>query len=448
MTELRPLEDPRRATGPNAPQQPPADLTARWAQQLRAKASGGKGSNRSGGGGGRYRPSSSSTTTSNRTPSLLSLETPQHGGPTSPATTSHSSAYPSAPHQLPSHRHSAGPSSSHHHHQQQHHSGNRSHSSLPVPPSSSGHPSHHQGHHGGRHRDQLERVYQEQRYDAEFDRGIGTSRSGAVSSSATPQASTSRLFNPDAPASNGVERRRERELRGEETGSARHKARSKREPVEVGDLGRRQGGGREQESKESLESEESGHSGRPGSRTSKDGRQRRSRREGEGKGSRRDRGDEDAAGGPGGSSTSLPSQVSASRQLFDPRRDDPVRFAQPNGVLSKRSTADSRSFVSFGSAASVSEVSTNLEDGGGSGLSSRGGGDQQAKREAENPVVAQLRRAYRDITDLESKLQDENRAAMAAATRDDEAGQGLRIAGGGKRFDDEYWVRLATTHKQ
>lgn len=77
-----------------------------------------------------------------------------------------------------------------------------------------------------------------------------------------------------------------------------------------------------------------------------------------------------------------------------------------------------------------------------------GGRAEQPKREAENPVVAQLRRAYRDITDLESKLQDENKAAMAAATRDDEAGQGLRIQGGGKRYDDDYWVRLATTHKQ
>lgn len=62
--------------------------------------------------------------------------------------------------------------------------------------------------------------------------------------------------------------------------------------------------------------------------------------------------------------------------------------------------------------------------------------------------MTQLKRAYKDITDLETKLQDEHRAALAAAAREEEAGPGVRIQGGGKKYDDEYWVKLATGHKQ
>lgn len=202
-------------------------------------------------------------------------------------------------------------------------------------------------------------------------------------------------------------------------------------------------------------------------------RPRRSRREG---GEKR-RGEE--AEGGGGSSSSLltpPTPTSMTshaphppalvglisadrpdkpRQLFDPRRDDPVKFAAsvPNGstmALSANATrkhhnADTRSLaassvVSLSAPSVISTSDIGVEE-------QHSHPSQQSA--SPNPVVAQLKRAYREITDLEAKLQDEHKAAMAAQSRDDDAGQGLRIQGGGgaKRFDDEYWVKLASGHK-
>ncbi|CEQ41277.1 SPOSA6832_02989, partial [Sporobolomyces salmonicolor] len=389
--------------------------------------------------GGRSRPPSG--VSSNRlssNPSLFSLEQPL-----SPATTVDAGPRYSYPGVNPSsssaslppsrHRDFTSPSSTQHARAA---AGSRSHASLPA--YVAGGPSRHQG--------QLHRVYEKSRYDADFDRGTP-----ATSSSAT-------LFNPNAPASaqphsshaHGPERRRERELR--EDGTAR-RPRSKRDAVDPADLGRRAGGGeRAKDSKESLESIETDFSGR--TKSSSGGRRRRRREEGE-------EGGEAADGGVSG----------RNRQLFDPRRDDPVRFVQsgpsPAARSSARAAADTRSVasnsaLSFNSAASVSEVN------GGDGLgaddaasintanSGRGAG---ASEQPSNPAMAKLKRAYREITDLETRLQDEHRAAMAAAREreDDESGgagskgvrlQGAKNPGGPAKYDDEYWVKLANGHKQ
>lgn len=380
----------------------------------------------------------------------------------------------------------------------------RSHASLPAAlPSQHHHGARGAGHGrggsggGSRHRDHHDRS--EPRYDADFDRSLGVERSSAASGpgptgskqSTGPQAATSRLYNPDAPVQPAQleashSRRRDRDRASElirEDGTVR-RPRSKREPVELTDLGRRvahrdhhQGTrDREHESKESLESEESAvsaggtrASGRPGSRASREGpRPRRSRREG----GRRIGEDGEALGGASSSSlllrdtetathpTSNSHQVNVEkpRQLFDPRRDDPVKFGAGAGSGSanapqigrKQGSAanDARSLAASPSAVSLAAPSIALSDvislGGPTGDD---GASASSSSQQGNAIVAQLRRAYREIMDLETRLQDDHKAAMAATAREEENSHGVRIQGGGKRFDDEYWVKLASGHK-
>lgn len=376
----------------------------------------------------RGRPPSSATSQRplSSSPSLLSLDNNQ---PSSPTTTAGPS-YPSSG-SLPHFRHSAAPTASqgHHSHLPQHPP--RSHASLPVIPSSSSasHSSYPQQ--PGRHTNQQERIYSEARYDAEFDRGnASSSRAGPSGTQPGGSSGARGLFNPDSAHALAADARRR------EDGSSR-RPRSKREPVVADDLGWAKRG---KDSKDSLESEDSG---RPGSRSSKEGRHRR-RREGE-SGRRREEGE--AAGGSnpqlvGGSGAA----AASSRQLFDPRRDDPVKFSQGGGPLRKPTASDARSFA--GSVLSLASSVTTVSDAsGGQAESTQGPGS--GRREGEsNSFMMQLKRAYKDITDLETKLQDEHRAALAAAAREEEAGSGVRIQGGGKKYDDEYWVKLATGHKQ
>ncbi|GAA5868110.1 hypothetical protein JCM1840_006144 [Sporobolomyces johnsonii] len=401
--------------------------------------------------GARSRPPSG--VSSNRlssNPSLFSLEQPL-----SPATTVDTGprySYPavtpsSSSASLPPSRHRDFPSSSSTQHPRAA-AGSRSHASLPA--YAAGGPSRHQA--------QLHRVYEKPRYDADFDRGTPASSSSATlfnpnapaSASASAQHHSSHSHSQHPSHSHGPERRRERELR--EDGTAR-RPRSKRDAVDPADLGRRAGGGeRAKDSKESLESVETDFSGR--TKSSSGGRRRRRREEGE-------EGGEAADGGASG----------RNRQLFDPRRDDPVRFVQsgpsPAARSSARAAADTRSVasnsaLSFTSAASASEI--NGGDGFGAddavsintANSGRGAG---ASEQPSNPAMAKLKRAYREITDLETRLQEEHRAAMAAAREreDEESGgagpkgvrlQGAKNPGGVAKYDDEYWVKLANGHKQ
>ncbi|GAA5913003.1 uncharacterized protein JCM6883_000484 [Sporobolomyces salmoneus] len=391
-------------------------------------------------------PSGVSSTRLSSNPSLLSLEQP----PLSPTTTVASRNYPYATSttSLPPPVSSGFPPRS------------------PTLPTSSQHPPRQRfpsnGGGVGRHAAQLQRVYDKPRYDAEFDRG--NNHKPSTASSSTPA-----LFDPDAPPSssvsatasvstarqphagsngngNGPERRRERELR--EDGTVR-RPRSKREPVAPLDLGRKQ----VKESKESLESVETDFSGRTKSSSGGGGgKKSRRRREGDGFDEQGDNGDAGAS----------------RRQLFDPRRDDPTRFNSSNSLplpQPKRNnstvTADTRSV------AGMSIHSFNSVYSGNSDVVGAGGGGAEAddsvsinttnsgRLTANDPALANLKRAYREVMDLEKKLQDEHRAAMVAKDREDDeqnVGKGVRLHGAAKnssaKHDDEYWVRLANGHKQ
>ncbi|GAA5830778.1 hypothetical protein JCM3766R1_003423 [Sporobolomyces carnicolor] len=384
-------------------------------------------------------PSGVSSTRLSSNPSLLSLEQP----PLSPATTvasrtqpySHSSTSLPAPH--PS---NAFPP--------------RSPTFQPPPSTSSQHPSASRSRNpsgNGRHAAQLQRVYDKPRYDADFDRGNKPS---------TASSSAPALFDPDAPHSSasivrnqgpaGVsghgsvpERRRERELR--EDGTAR-RPRSKRETVNPQDLGRKT----VKESKESLESVETDFSGRTKSSSGGGGKRSRRRREGDAL--------DDGENGDG---------TASRRQLFDPRRDDPTRFNSTNSLplpQNQKRTSSSAAAADTRSVAGMSVHSFNSVYSGNSDVYG-GGGDaddsvsinttNSGRLTANDPALANLKRAYREVMDLEKKLQDEHRAAMVAKDREDDeqhVGKGVRLHGAAKssagKHDDEYWVKLANGHKQ
>ncbi|SCZ89300.1 BZ3500_MvSof-1268-A1-R1_Chr9g10361 [Microbotryum saponariae] len=371
-----------------------------------------------------------------------------------------------------------------------------SHVSLPVLPTASScsapapGPSHRskRDHHNQHHPSQPQpqpHHHHEPKYDADFDRG--TPSRGPTSSAAR------NLFNPDAPnepvpssstTSNTARRRGDDRIASTTSlgtaasttsASASRKQRSKRDVVDPLDLGRRVMG----ESKDSIESEDSVTSGaRSASRASKEGgRPRRSRRDDvRGSGKRRGGGDDGDLLNPVGSTSSLgtipatPTSnapgTGSSRQLFDPRRDDPVKFAQGAGAAggggggpsaSSRKNAvratDSRSLVSV---ASSTASQTNADQTANETAAASASAPEEAPAPpaapSENPIVAQLKRAYREIVELETKMQDENKAALAAMQREDEASPhhqpGVRIKGQGRKFDDEYWVKLASGHKQ
>ncbi|GAA6018749.1 hypothetical protein JCM11491_003434 [Sporobolomyces phaffii] len=315
---------------------------------------------------------------------------------------------------------------------------------------------------GGRHAAQLNRVYDKPRYDADFDRSGG----GGGGKPSTPAAAASALFDPDAPrqptaaattnghSASGPERRRERELRDDGTSSRR--PRSKREAVNPQDLGRKA----IKESKESLESVETDFSGRTKSSSGGGGgKKSRRRREGDGY--------DDAAGGGGDAGDA----GSSRRQLFDPRRDDPTRFNSGSSTnnlplptpqrhnsssAGRGAAADSRSIANV-SVYSFNSVYSGNSDVTGAGVEADDSVSinttNSGRLTANDPALANLKRAYREVMDLEKKLQDEHRAAMVARDREDEAhNKGVRLHGAAKttsvKHDDEYWVRLANGHKQ
>ncbi|SCV69696.1 BQ2448_1090 [Microbotryum intermedium] len=512
---------PRNST-PTTPTNANTSLGGAAASRRTTAASGGVG------GGAATRASSSAQSLLLRphssTASLGSFETPA----SPPTTMSSSLSYsnPSRPPLPPAsfHRHSAGakfaqagpqhhhqshhppsnhthpPTSSsnlHHSHppqQQQHPAYNHNHNpnsqrqgrpagshvSLPILPtassSSASGPSHRskRDHHNPHSQPQH---HYEPKYDADFDRGTP---------SRGPTSSARNLFNPDAPTeptpSSSTSRRRGEDRHASTTSlataplttSASRKQRSKRDVVDPLDLGRRV----MRESKDSIESEDSINSGaRPASRTSKEGgRPRRSRRDdtpvtGKRRGGGADDGDSMNPVGSTSSFGTIPATPTSnapgaglSRQLFDPRRDDPVKFAQGAGAAggggpsaSSRKNAvgaaDSRSFVSVASS-TASQTNADQVVNGTAAANSSVPDEVLAPSAApsENAIVAQLKRAYREIVELETKMQDENKAALAAMQREDEASShhqpGVRIKGQGRKFDDEYWVKLASGHKQ
>ncbi|BGP08709.1 hypothetical protein JCM10049v2_004558 [Rhodotorula toruloides] len=482
---LRPRSPAEQATPAAQPHSP-----VRGQQEYVKGQYGATGAGAGAGYGGPRRVPPSVVSSSNRlstNPSLLSLDRPAspntavdpYGAPPPSSPRYAAPSPPTASLPAPGYRHSSHapqpayqPAFSH---------SNRSHTSVPPYASGSG---------GGRHpfakshQHAPPAQHQHQRpgrYDADYDRSLPVSAPSATSSGGATAGPSRELYDPRSPtfpsptqaplpppvppvhrssrtpaahpSDSAPRHRREREVRedgGPGSSSSRRPARSKREAVDPADLGRRAGAGASgsradahaKDSKESLESVETDFSGR----TRSSGRQRRGRREGDGEG--------EGDGGAGGA-------AGRSRQLFDPRKDDPMRFTQaapaPSGRTKDVRSLANGSVLSFQS--SMSDVMTS--PAGGSDYTVPGGADDGASiltggsarsRSSQHPALAHIKRLYKEITTLETQLQEENRAAQAAASRDAEGEEGkaagVRIQGQAKRFDDEYWVKLASRHKQ
>jgi hypothetical protein len=123
------------------------------------------------------------------------------------------------------------------------------------------------------------------------------------------------------------------------------------------------------------------------------------------------------------------------RQLFDHRRDDPMRFKA--GSTTSASTSDVRSIGSFASASASSATSTD-----------RHAAPNQQEEQAERPpaIFEQLRRAYKLIVDLEGKRVLE--ADADKRTFADDQARGNEPAPVRDTRDDEFWVRLISRHRE
>ncbi|KAF8326386.1 uncharacterized protein EI90DRAFT_3127987 [Cantharellus anzutake] len=144
------------------------------------------------------------------------------------------------------------------------------------------------------------------------------------------------------------------------------------------------------------------------------------------------------------------------KQLFDPSRDDPMRFSvlsrqqaslssvppnlgmTPADYASVSSTSDTRSFPS--SAFTLSSVtSASSVDSGLSGTPKK---DEPG---SVNPFVVELKRVYREISALEKKLLSEDPPVRSVEEEYDMSRvQGHSIA---TETADETWVRLIASHK-
>ncbi|GAA5837904.1 hypothetical protein JCM11251_004694 [Rhodosporidiobolus azoricus] len=370
----------------------------------------------------------------------------------------------------------------------------RSHRSLPAPASASSSAAN-LGYAPGRHYQQMNRAYGKSgagdRYDADFDRSAGGASAAAGPSRElfnpngplTSSASASTMHLPPAPvpphASSSSpshhahpdprSRSKDRKHRDRQTSDRPDRPdrqdrpqRSKREPVDPADLGRRafpaqaNAGERGKDSKESLaESVETDFSAR--TKSSGGGASRRRRRR---------EGDEE-----GGEGVEAASGGGKNRQLFDPRRDDPMRFTPgvgpAGGSSSKKGglAADARSLAaqsvaSFASDAASDYPSPSHGDDGASVVTGLSGTSNRTRGKEPHPALAQIRRVYKQIQELEGRCAEEGRAAQAAREREREEEEGGVAGGGGgkggvrlqkkevKGWDDEYWVRVAGVHKQ
>ncbi|GAA5893303.1 hypothetical protein JCM6882_007999 [Rhodosporidiobolus microsporus] len=349
----------------------------------------------------------------------------------------------------------------------------------------------------GRHHPQMNRVYgggKGERYDAEFDRSAG-----GVGATAGPSRERE-LFNPNGPlppppppppasashhahssASPAGDPSRARSRDRKHRPAHERPSRSKRDPVDPADLGRRalvavgvEGGRGERgkDSRESLaESVETDFSGRTKSSSGGGGASRRRRR--------REGGEDEGEGGEGGGEGAA-AGGGKNRQLFDPRKDDPMRFTPGAGGAglgksgakhdaSARSLA-SQSVVSFASGVSdatgtgaVGEYAAHQQaDDGASvitGLSAASGrtNGHSSSSGSSHPALVQIRRVYKTIQELEARCAEEGRAAAREKERREEEGEGEAGVGAkgvrmvrreGRAWDDEYWVRVAGVHKQ
>lgn len=185
------------------------------------------------------------------------------------------------------------------------------------------------------------------------------------------------------------------------------------------------------------------------------------------------------------SSSTRPSQTSQAGKLFDPRKDDPVRFASLRtkyGMYPLPSTLTSLSLSNASAGASSNsdirsltshDQSTNASSEGKErrrrrGPSSRttnesGDGKRDSVRENghnTNSYVIELKRCYREVALLEAKLQDQHRLANERQRRDQAESSssshlissrhlanrlGYTATG---ELDHQYWYELTAKHRQ
>lgn len=188
-------------------------------------------------------------------------------------------------------------------------------------------------------------------------------------------------------------------------------------------------------------------------------------------------------GGGGGAGTGMTAGGGGgkNRQLFDPRKDDPMRFAvaRPSAGVSSASqqqqqqqappppayastagftgptfTLQTESVMNLASPSGTAAAAADDASSIRTGASGHHDAHPSSSKRPDHPILAELKKAYRGILELEKKLQDEHRQATKEAERAAEdtaaanGSEGVQIQGQGKKYDDEYWVKLAKAHKQ
>ncbi|KAG0142488.1 hypothetical protein CROQUDRAFT_233492 [Cronartium quercuum f. sp. fusiforme G11] len=143
------------------------------------------------------------------------------------------------------------------------------------------------------------------------------------------------------------------------------------------------------------------------------------------------------------------------RQLFDPRKHDPVKFSAAKRVLETASGptpshSDVREPGKVTNGPGLAPASLEEADQDGQGASSH-------ERRKPPSIVVQLKRAYKHIIRLETALKDEEVASKfkdeEIKTRELREGTSsttngfLRIDARQKAIEDEYWVKLAKQHR-
>lgn len=128
----------------------------------------------------------------------------------------------------------------------------------------------------------------------------------------------------------------------------------------------------------------------------------------------------------------------APRQLFDPRKHDPVKFSAANRPIENSATnglSDSRELATVGSGLAGAGV----HDDNSHGHVEQGGKPMS--------TIVQLKRAYKHIVFLETALKEEEFASKAkeeeTKTREINSAQDGRH----KPVEDDYWVKLAKQHR-
>lgn len=148
---------------------------------------------------------------------------------------------------------------------------------------------------------------------------------------------------------------------------------------------------------------------------------------------------------------------SGHRQLFDHRKDDPVRFsvlARPGGP-GGRPTPTPKSSVDY-SASSVSSYApsfasssftlSSTTDGGSSAGSNLEGGGPREDPGSANAFSAQLKRLYRAITALEAKIIHEDALENTEDVR--VVLRGARDAPANEEAERERWAKTTGDHKR